>query len=98
MYEGIGIVNCRHCFRKELVVDGDLKLDFNVDEGLAWLADHPEVRDVLITGGDPFLLSDERLEYLRITSYNVCYTKLLRAPGGRGLPARSRRWCGRGSR
>jgi len=57
-------IYCRHCFRKELVVDGDLKLDFNVDEGLAWLADHPEVRDVLITGGDPFLLSDERLEYL----------------------------------
>ena len=57
-------IYCRHCFRKELVVDGDLKLDFNVDDGLAWIAAHPEVRDVLITGGDPFLLSDEQLEYL----------------------------------
>lgn len=57
-------IYCRHCFRKELVVDGDLKLDFNVDEGLDWIAAHPEVRDVLITGGDPFLLSDDRLEYL----------------------------------
>lgn len=57
-------VYCRHCFRKELVVDGDLKLDFNVDEGLDWIAEHPEVRDVLVTGGDPFLLSDEQLEYL----------------------------------
>ncbi|PLX78819.1 MAG: KamA family radical SAM protein [Desulfuromonas sp.] len=57
-------IYCRHCFRKELVVDGDLKLDFNVEEGLAWIAEHPEVRDVLITGGDPFLLSDEQLEYL----------------------------------
>ena len=57
-------IYCRHCFRKELVVDGDLKLDFNVDEGLKWIAEHPEVRDVLVTGGDPFLLSDEQLEYL----------------------------------
>ncbi|SHJ35506.1 L-lysine 2,3-aminomutase [Malonomonas rubra DSM 5091] len=57
-------IYCRHCFRKELVVDGDLELDFNVDEGLLWLAEHSEVRDVLITGGDPFLLSDEKLEYL----------------------------------
>lgn len=57
-------IYCRHCFRKELVVDGDLKLDFNVDEGLSWLAEHPEVRDVLITGGDPFLLADEQLEYI----------------------------------
>jgi lysine 2,3-aminomutase len=57
-------IYCRHCFRKELVVDGDLKLDFNVDEGLRWLAEHSEVRDVLVTGGDPFLLADEQLEYL----------------------------------
>lgn len=55
---------CRHCFRKELVVDRDLELRFDLDEGLAWIADHPEIRDVLITGGDPFLLSDERIEYL----------------------------------
>ncbi len=57
-------VYCRHCFRKELVVDGSLSLNFNVDEGLDWIAAHPEVRDVLITGGDPFLLADEQLEYL----------------------------------
>jgi len=57
-------IYCRHCFRKELVVDGDLKLDFDVDEGLNWIAEHPEVRDVLITGGDPFLLPDEQIEYL----------------------------------
>lgn len=57
-------IYCRHCFRKELVVDKDLKLSFEVDEGLKWLAEHPEVRDVLITGGDPFLLSDDQLDYL----------------------------------
>lgn len=57
-------IYCRHCFRKELVVDGDLTLDFNVDEGLDWIAAHPEVRDVLITGGDPLLLPDEQIAYL----------------------------------
>lgn len=55
---------CRHCFRKELVVDQDLQLHFDVDEGLEWIAEHREIRDVLITGGDPLLLSDDRLEYL----------------------------------
>ena len=57
-------IYCRHCFRKELIVDQDLQLRFDVDEGLAWIAEHPEIRDVLITGGDPLLLSDEKLEYL----------------------------------
>ena len=55
---------CRHCFRKELVVDRDLKLRMDVDEGLEWIREHEEIRDVLITGGDPFILSDERIEYL----------------------------------
>ncbi|PLX94047.1 MAG: KamA family radical SAM protein, partial [Desulfuromonas sp.] len=57
-------IYCRHCFRKELVVDGDLSLDFNVDEGLDWISQHPEVRDVLITGGDPLLLPDEKIATL----------------------------------
>ena len=55
---------CRHCFRKELVVDQDLKLRMDVEEGLAWIRAHEEVRDVLITGGDPFVLSNDKLEYL----------------------------------
>ncbi|MBL6957157.1 MAG: KamA family radical SAM protein [Chlorobium phaeobacteroides] len=57
-------IYCRHCFRKELVVDQDLKLRMDVDEGLAWIAEHPEIRDVLITGGDPLLLSDDKLARL----------------------------------
>jgi lysine 2,3-aminomutase len=55
---------CRHCFRKELVVDRDLKLRMDVEEGLQWIAGHEEVRDVLVTGGDPFLLSDDKIEYV----------------------------------
>jgi len=55
---------CRHCFRKELVVDRDLQLRMDVDEGLQWIGEHAEIRDVLITGGDPFILSDDKIEYL----------------------------------
>jgi len=71
-------IYCRHCFRKELVVDGNLKLDFNVDDGLRWLAEHPEVRDVLITGGDPFLLSDEQLEYLVAKLRELPHVEMIR--------------------
>jgi len=55
---------CRHCFRKELVVDRDLKLRMDVDEGIEWIREHEEIRDVLITGGDPFILSDDKIEYI----------------------------------
>lgn len=55
---------CRHCFRKEVVVDRELKLRFDLEEGLSWIRKHQEVRDVLITGGDPFILSDDKIDYL----------------------------------
>jgi len=71
-------VYCRHCFRKELVVDGDLKLDFNVDEGLRWIAEHPEVRDVLVTGGDPLLLPDEQIAYLLDSLRNIPHIEMIR--------------------
>ncbi len=57
-------IYCRHCFRKELTIDDSLSLHLEVEEGISWIARHSEIRDVLITGGDPFLLADEKIEYL----------------------------------
>jgi len=71
-------IYCRHCFRKELVVDKDLKLSFEVDEGLKWIAEHPEVRDILITGGDPFLLSDDQLDYLIRKIREIPHVEMIR--------------------
>jgi len=47
-----------------VVVDRDLKLRMDVEEGLQWIAEHEEIRDVLVTGGDPFILSDDKIDYL----------------------------------
>jgi len=69
---------CRHCFRKELVVDQDLKLRFDVDEGIEWIRQHSEVRDILITGGDPFLLSDEKLEQLITKIREIDHVEMIR--------------------
>ncbi len=57
-------VYCRHCFRKAQGMTEKPRLRRDVEEGLEWIADHEEIRDVLITGGDPFVLSDEKIEYL----------------------------------
>ncbi|MGM0771540.1 MAG: KamA family radical SAM protein [Halobacteriota archaeon] len=71
-------IYCRHCFRKELVVDHDLELDFNVDEGLDWIRQHEEIRDVLITGGDPLLLSDDKIEYLIESLRAIPHVEMIR--------------------
>ena len=56
---------CRYCTRSRLVSNAtgyDFHPDF--DRQLAYIESHPEIRDVLLSGGDPLLFSDEKLEYL----------------------------------
>lgn len=55
-------VYCRHCTRRRITKGGEAELGKTaMAEGLEYIRAHPEVRDVLISGGDPLLLSDERL-------------------------------------
>lgn len=56
---------CRYCTRSRLVSNAS-GYDFHpeFDRQIAYIAEHTEIRDVLLSGGDPMLLSDEKLEYL----------------------------------
>lgn len=55
-------VYCRHCTRKRKVADpGSAAARLQIEEGLRWIARTPTVRDVLLSGGDPMTLSDDRL-------------------------------------
>ena len=53
-------VYCRYCTRSRLVGSGDHEVDFSA--AYNYLRQHPEVRDVLISGGDPLVMRDEKLE------------------------------------
>jgi lysine 2,3-aminomutase len=58
-------VYCRHCTRKRKVADPtSAAARKQVEDGLDYIALHPEIRDVVISGGDPLSLSDERLDYI----------------------------------
>jgi len=56
---------CRYCTRSRLVSNAS-GYDFHpeFDRQIEYIARHSEVRDVLLSGGDPLLFSDEKLEYL----------------------------------
>jgi lysine 2,3-aminomutase len=56
---------CRYCTRSRLVSQGELEpLGRRVEAALAYLKEHTEVRDVLLSGGDPLLMSDATLDQL----------------------------------
>ena len=55
-------VYCRFCFRREVVgPDGGLLSEAEIDTAVAWFARTPAVREVILTGGDPLMLSPRRL-------------------------------------
>lgn len=55
---------CRFCTRRRKVGDPE-KIPLNqYDSAFEYLAQHTEIRDVILSGGDPMMLSDRRLEYI----------------------------------
>jgi lysine 2,3-aminomutase len=56
---------CRYCTRSRLVSNAqDYNFHPEYEQGLRYIEAHPEIRDVLLSGGDPLLLSDRKLEHL----------------------------------
>jgi lysine 2,3-aminomutase len=53
---------CRFCTRKRMVGRASDVTDKTVDMGIEYLRNHPEVRDVLLSGGDPLMVTDHKLE------------------------------------
>jgi lysine 2,3-aminomutase len=55
-------VYCRHCFRRHFTGHGGGRIrPAELEAACRYIAAHPEVREVLISGGDPLMLSDEEL-------------------------------------
>jgi len=57
-------IYCRHCNRRRLVGGDDPPTTADLEAGLAYIAKTRRIRDVLLSGGDPLLLSTRRLDYL----------------------------------
>ena len=58
---------CRYCTRSRMVGEagGDYRFDKKQwERALEYIAAHPEIRDVLLSGGDPLTLADDKLDYL----------------------------------
>lgn len=70
---------CRYCTRSRLVSNAS-GYDFHpeFDKQIEYIATHPEIRDVLLSGGDPLLFSDEKLEHLLSRLRAIPHVEFLR--------------------
>jgi lysine 2,3-aminomutase len=72
-------VYCRHCTRRRITKGGEAELNKEeLRRGVDYVRAHPEVRDVLISGGDPFLLSETRLDELLAPLRAIPHVEIIR--------------------
>ncbi|HJH30302.1 MAG TPA: lysine 2,3-aminomutase [Methanosarcinaceae archaeon] len=70
---------CRHCTRKRKVGDVDSVPEKNeVLAGIQYIKNNPDVRDVLLSGGDPLMLSDEYLDWILTELENIPHVEVIR--------------------
>ncbi|MCO4755419.1 MAG: 4Fe-4S cluster-binding domain-containing protein, partial [Bacteriovoracaceae bacterium] len=70
-------VNCRYCFRKNELAQKDDILKGKLKELESYLSVHPEVEEVILTGGDPLVVSNEKLgEVFKALEGRVKYLRI----------------------
>ncbi|WP_163323359.1 lysine 2,3-aminomutase [Draconibacterium mangrovi] len=70
---------CRHCTRKRKVGDIDyVPSKEQLQKGLDYIANTPHVRDVLLSGGDPFMLPDDKIDWLLSEITKIPHVEIVR--------------------
>ncbi|MDR1726365.1 MAG: KamA family radical SAM protein [Acidobacteriota bacterium] len=69
---------CRYCTRKRLVGRTSTITEKTVTMGIGYIRSHPEIRDVLISGGDPLMVSDRKLEGIIARLREIPHVEVIR--------------------
>lgn len=70
---------CRHCTRRRFVGQKDKKMPaFQIDKAIEYVRKNVGIRDVVVSGGDPLLLSDKRLESLLKNLREIPHVEIIR--------------------
>ena len=76
---------CRFCFRKRLFVNCERETVKDVSQGLEYIRTHPEITNVLLTGGDPLILETSYLERILKELREIPHVNIIRI--GSKVPA-----------
>ncbi len=70
---------CRHCTRKRIWPMGEgAKTEFEIGKMLSYIRRHDEIRDVIVSGGDPLTLPTERIEFLLKGLRKIPHVEIIR--------------------
>ncbi|MDI6600362.1 MAG: lysine 2,3-aminomutase [Thermoanaerobacteraceae bacterium] len=70
---------CRHCTRRRFAGQTDEAMPMDrIDKCIEYIRETPQVRDVLLSGGDALLVSDDRLEYIIAKLREIDHVEIIR--------------------
>ena len=76
---------CRFCFRKRLFMNENDEVTKDISQGLEYIKNNKEINNVLLTGGDPLILSTSKLEPIIQQLREIDHVKIIRI--GTKVPA-----------
>ncbi len=72
-------VYCRHCTRRRFTGQTDSIVPREqIQKGIEYIRKHQEIRDVLVSGGDPLMLSDSQLEWVFSELHSINHVEVVR--------------------
>lgn len=70
---------CRFCTRKRKVGGENMRItNETISAGIDYISHHPQIRDVIVSGGDPLLLADEKLDSILTRLRAITHVQIIR--------------------
>jgi lysine 2,3-aminomutase len=69
---------CRFCFRKRLFTDGNDEVTNDISDAVAYISQHPEINNVLLSGGDPLIMSTGKLTKIIKQLRDIKHVRIIR--------------------
>jgi lysine 2,3-aminomutase len=69
---------CRFCTRKRMVGRASDITEKTIAAGIQYIRQHTEIRDVLLSGGDPLMVSDQKLEFIISSIRSIPHVEIVR--------------------
>jgi KamA family protein len=69
---------CRFCFRKRLFTDGNDEVTNDITDAVAYIEQHTEINNVLLSGGDPLIMSTGKLSKIIKQLRDISHVRIIR--------------------
>lgn len=69
---------CRHCMRKRRVGLNSFASVFDLEKACRYISEHPQITEAIVSGGDPFLLEDEKIEEILSSLRSIKHLEVIR--------------------